>query len=697
MAHDVFISHAHKDKDIADAICEKLESEQVSCWLAARDISASEDRTEATRNAIGSSRVMVLVLSENANAAPHIEREIAHAFYSKRAIVPIRMANTLPRRDFLFYLGSVRWFNAFSPSKTHHLAALAAHVKSLVPDRATAFDGIPRRAMTATMTGSNVSNAWPGALRVPHYWTLGILKWVTIAACLFLLWLLWFAPQQAKEGMPVADNSAGLTSPDRAISPGSAPQANAETSVSKARSTFTRFGLWEAANTGPTPLARPAPQAASPVTAAASLPGPQAASPVTEATSSPAPQVAPPDTVPMSSPQPRVAPPVTVAASSPTPQVAPPVTFAASAQAPHIGQSATDKEKKVATQQGMANMSAPGGSPPKISRQTAKLASSRKPYSPSMRPKVAPAPASHDQQYREPDSSITWHSWQELPAYEVKIRTGERYLGGENWGHYLGFELAPTSQRVVKISSIHLEGETTPDREISPTTRDALVTVVNHRRTTEKGLWGWTLQAEPQDTGSPMLVAQRLQNPPAVPPTAQPGLLQPFLQPEVDKAEAVAAQKLAPQGSPSAGAGREEPEQITAQGQPARLVSALNSDGPSISPREMTPAPEDHREDYKVSDRSITWHGWQQLPGYDVAIRTGDHYLGGGSWAHYLGFQLAPTSQKVIKVSLVHLEGETAAGTELSPTARQAVVKIVNRHMVEERGAWGWALQQIEE
>jgi TIR domain len=601
MAHDVFISHAHKDKDIADAICEKLESEQVSCWMAARDISAIEDRTEATRNAIGSSRVMVLVLSENANAAPHIEREIAHAFYTRRAIVPIRMANTLPRRDFLFYLGSVRWFNAFSPSTTHHLAALTAHIKSLVPDRAAAFDGAPCRAVTATMTGSNLSNAWPDALRVPRYWTLGILKWVTIAACLFLLWLLWFAPQQAKEGLPVADNSAGLMSPDRAMSPGSSPQVNPETSVSKPRSTFTRFGLWEAPNTGPTPLAQPAPQAAPPVT---------------EAASSPRPQVAPPDIV---------------AVSSPTPQVESPIALAASTPVPHAGQSATHKTKKVATQQGTTNTSAPVGPPPKISRQTAKLASSRKSGGPSIRRIVPPGPASDDQEYREPDSSISWHNWLELPAYEVKIRTGERYLGSEKWGHYLGFELSPTSQKVVKISSIHLQGETALDRELSPTTRDAIVTIVNHHRTAEKGLWGWTLLAEPQDTGSPALAEQRLQDASGGPPTAQPVPLQPFLQPEIDKTE------------------------------------------------------------------SVTWHGWQQVAGYDVAIRTGDHYLGGGSWAHYLGFQLAPTSQQVIKVSLIRLEGETAAGTELSPTARQAVVKIVNHHMIEERGAWGWALQEIQE
>src|SRR5580693_5447623 len=128
MAHDVFISHAHKDKQLADAICEKLESAQVKCWIADRDISIGEDWTEATRKAIGSSHVMVLVLSENANAAPHIEREIAHAFYTGRRIVPLRLTDTLPRSDFLFYLSNVRWFDTVSPPAEQDLEALTANI-----------------------------------------------------------------------------------------------------------------------------------------------------------------------------------------------------------------------------------------------------------------------------------------------------------------------------------------------------------------------------------------------------------------------------------------------------------------------------------------------------------------------------------------------------------------------------------------
>jgi len=254
MAHDVFISHAHKDKKIAGAICQKLESARVRCWLAERDISAGEDWTEATRNAIGSSRVMVLVLSENANAAPHIEREIAHAFYTRRMIIPLRLTNTLPRRDFLFYLGNVRWFDAFSPPVEQHLEELTASINSMVAGRTVTGDAMPAHGAIKTPTTLNFANSWIGALRVSRYRTLEILKRVAIAGSLIaVVWLLWFVPWRTKhEATPVEGHLHSMYSGPGAP-PDLVPQSTGNASVSKPAYTYSRFGLWVAPNTGPTP------------------------------------------------------------------------------------------------------------------------------------------------------------------------------------------------------------------------------------------------------------------------------------------------------------------------------------------------------------------------------------------------------------------------------------------------------------
>jgi hypothetical protein len=251
MAHDVFISHAHKDKGIAIAICAKLESAQVRCWIADRDIAVGEDWTEVTRNAIGSSRLMVLVLSENANVAPHIEREIAHAFYTGRTIMPLRVTNTLPRRDFLFYLGNVRCFDAFNQPAEQHLEAFTESIHGRMRGSTASGDPVsPRQAIKGSDT-IHSSNSWIGALQASHYQTLERLKRGAIAGSLLAVGLLfYFAPWQTKQEVSLAQESqARYSSPDTA--PDLPPPPTGTAPAAKSTYVYSRFGLWVAPNTGP--------------------------------------------------------------------------------------------------------------------------------------------------------------------------------------------------------------------------------------------------------------------------------------------------------------------------------------------------------------------------------------------------------------------------------------------------------------
>ena len=255
MENDVFISHAYKDKSIADAICGKLESAGLKCWTAGREISASEDWTEATRKAIGSSRVIVLVLSENANAAPHIRREIAHASYMRRIIITFRLAETLPRREILFYLSNVPWFNSLNPPTEEHLEALTARIKGLIAGSAGAGNATPPQSQKKKTASLSAANSWFGALRASHYRTLGILKWVAVTTCLCAAVLfLWFALRQTKERGALAESHRRSTDRAFSLSPTPSPQAGGDKLEPKQTSTFTRFGLWEAASGSPTPL-----------------------------------------------------------------------------------------------------------------------------------------------------------------------------------------------------------------------------------------------------------------------------------------------------------------------------------------------------------------------------------------------------------------------------------------------------------
>jgi TIR domain len=211
MAHEVFISHALRDRGIVAAICQRLESAKIKCWIAERDIPPGEDWTEATRNAIASSRLMVLVLSENANAAPHLEREIAHAFYIKRPVLPVRITETPPKRDFLFYLGDVRWLDAFDSSSEQYLEELVRSIHAILRDPTISRDIKlpPNRAAEAKKT-SQYQDSWMGALRASHYGSLEMLKRIAIGASFLaatgLLWLF-YSQMKLGESVPGGDFS----------------------------------------------------------------------------------------------------------------------------------------------------------------------------------------------------------------------------------------------------------------------------------------------------------------------------------------------------------------------------------------------------------------------------------------------------------------------------------------------------------
>ena len=52
MVYDVMISYAKVDKTTADAVCAKLESKGIHCWIAPRDILPGKEWGEAIIDAI---------------------------------------------------------------------------------------------------------------------------------------------------------------------------------------------------------------------------------------------------------------------------------------------------------------------------------------------------------------------------------------------------------------------------------------------------------------------------------------------------------------------------------------------------------------------------------------------------------------------------------------------------------------------
>ena len=109
----IFISYASEDHEEASSVCSFLENNQISCWMAPRDILPGKDYAEAIIDAIDDCSFMVLIFSSYANESPHILREVERAVNKKKRLIPFRIEDVEPTKSLQYYIGVPHWLNAF--------------------------------------------------------------------------------------------------------------------------------------------------------------------------------------------------------------------------------------------------------------------------------------------------------------------------------------------------------------------------------------------------------------------------------------------------------------------------------------------------------------------------------------------------------------------------------------------------------
>jgi hypothetical protein len=103
------------------------------------------------------------------------------------------------------------------------------------------------------------------------------------------------------------------------------------------------------------------------------------------------------------------------------------------------------------------------------------------------------------------------------------------------------------------------------------------------------------------------------------------------------------------------------------------------------------------KEAFKGPDRTITWRVWKEASGGAFRVRTGDRYLGGQVWEHYLAFEQYRAAIKPIKVSMIRLGSEDIwEEVVIRPGLRYAIVKVTNDMMTAHTGTWSWTAQEVQ-
>ena len=132
MPHEVFISHSSHDNSVADAACAALESEDIRCWIAPRDVQPGRSFAGEITRAIQRSKVMLLIFSAHSNTSEQVLREVQLAANSHLHIVQFRIENVLPNDDLEYYLSTPHWLDAFTPPLEGHLKRLQTSIKALL-------------------------------------------------------------------------------------------------------------------------------------------------------------------------------------------------------------------------------------------------------------------------------------------------------------------------------------------------------------------------------------------------------------------------------------------------------------------------------------------------------------------------------------------------------------------------------------
>ncbi len=128
----MFVSHASKDAELAQRICELLEARGIRCWIAPRDIVPGHDYGEEIIRGIEGTVATVLILSENANTSTFVKKEIERAVSKSKPVFPVRVREVMPGPGLELFVSSAHWIDAWQPPLEAKLDQLAQSIQPLL-------------------------------------------------------------------------------------------------------------------------------------------------------------------------------------------------------------------------------------------------------------------------------------------------------------------------------------------------------------------------------------------------------------------------------------------------------------------------------------------------------------------------------------------------------------------------------------
>jgi formylglycine-generating enzyme required for sulfatase activity len=214
MSRQVFISHASANAELARRICGGLESRELPCWIAPRDIRFEGTYGPEIAKGLHECRIFLIIVSEAAEGSEHVEREAAMAADAGKRIIPVIVDPSASGSRLSYYLAGRQQFPCRSGADDAFLDGLAAAIQGRPGAHATE----PRAAKPGRQSGR-----WRPAM------LLAAIATVAIAASSLIAYFYFAAPSRQFETNPTERPAAGgpSTKSEGSPPPQSGPPATA--------------------------------------------------------------------------------------------------------------------------------------------------------------------------------------------------------------------------------------------------------------------------------------------------------------------------------------------------------------------------------------------------------------------------------------------------------------------------------------
>ena len=99
-----FVSYSARQQKEAESLRQLLRANQIDTWMAPHDLPAGAAYADVIHQAIRDASCVVLLLTEDAQRSPYVDKEVERALHYGKTIAPIQLGNVGLNDSFAFYL-----------------------------------------------------------------------------------------------------------------------------------------------------------------------------------------------------------------------------------------------------------------------------------------------------------------------------------------------------------------------------------------------------------------------------------------------------------------------------------------------------------------------------------------------------------------------------------------------------------------